>query len=51
LPRQRAYIGINGAAVADIIARPSADAQNYGVVFEAPKTGALFQMESPRISK
>jgi hypothetical protein len=33
-----ADIQINGTALTNIVARPSADAQAYGVVFFAPKT-------------
>jgi hypothetical protein len=47
-----ADIQINGAAITSIVARPSADAQIYGVAFGTPKTGTgLFQVESPRIVK
>jgi hypothetical protein len=47
-----ADIQINGTELIPIIARPSADAQYYGVVFYTPKGGAgLFQMGSPRIVK
>jgi hypothetical protein len=47
-----ADIQINGTELTKIVARPSADAQYFGVVFQAPETGAgLFQFESPRISK
>jgi hypothetical protein len=47
-----ADIQINGTELTNIVARPSADAQNYGVVFGTPKTGTgLFQVGSPRIVK
>lgn len=47
-----AEIQINNTELTNIVARPSADAQNYGVVFWAPKTGAgLFQVGSPSIVK
>jgi hypothetical protein len=47
-----ADIQINGTAINNIVARPSVDAENYGVVFWTPKTGTgQFQIGSPRIVK
>jgi hypothetical protein len=47
-----ADVQINGTQLTDIVSRPSADAQDYGVIFATPKTGTgLFQLESPRIVK
>ena len=47
-----ADVQINGAQLTNIVARPSADAQDYGFDFATPKTsGVLFQVESPRIVK
>jgi hypothetical protein len=45
-----ADIQINGTELTPIVARPSANAQRYGVIFLVPKTApGLFQLESPRI--
>lgn len=47
-----ADLQINGAQLTNIVARPSADAQKYGVVFVSPKTGpGQFQVGLPRIVK
>jgi hypothetical protein len=47
-----ADIQINGTELASIVARPSADAQRYGVVFQTPKTATgLLQVGSPRTIK
>lgn len=45
-------IQINGTQLPNFVARPSADAENYGVIFATPQTGTgLFQVGSPRIVK
>jgi hypothetical protein len=47
-----ADIQINGTEINNIVARPPADAESYGVVFWTPKTGTgQFQVGSPRIVK
>jgi hypothetical protein len=49
-----ADIQINGTELTPIVARPSTNAQRYGVIFMVNKTAPslfLFQLESPRIVK
>ena len=45
-----ADIQINGTELANIVARPSADAQYYGALFRPPKTEQAYVRENRRAS-